>query len=298
MSFESDFKSAIEYIEENLTMNIDFNLVAKKAKCSSYHFQRLFSSLIGIPLSEYIRRRRITLAAMELQNSKARIIDIAMKYGYDSHSSFTRAFQGIQGVTPSKARFEGVTLTAYPPLNFQFILKGVNAMKYQIVEKQPCKLFGMDAVQTDGWTGNNYLEYADKVIENGSHDATNIAAGFPGVAQYMIEKNEWDVTKIHLLHLIHYWDENGVKYSMYGWELPENRVEERFTILEVPDTQWVVISAELDGDRAGISRCYNDLYVNWFPTSEYEQAPGCPIIEKYYEDNTELWMPIVKVRRK
>lgn len=294
MSFETDFKSAIEYIEENLTSNIDFNLVAQKAKCSSYHFQRLFSTLVGIPLSEYIRRRRITLAAMEIQNSNIRIIDIAMRYGYDSHSSFTRTFQTIQGVTPSKARIEGVKLMAYPPLNFQFILKGVDAMKYQIVETQPIKLFGMDVVQSDGWTAENYLEYADKVIDNGSHDATNKAAGFPGLAQEMIEKDEWDVTKIHLLQFIHFWDKDGCKYSMYGWELPENGVDERFTILQIPYTAWVVITVGLDGDRAGISRCYNDLYVNWFPTSVYEQAPERPIIEKYKEDYAELWMPITK----
>ena len=65
MPFASDFESAIEYIEENPVSDIDLNTVAKKAKCSSYHFQRMFSSLIGIPLSEYIRRRRLTLAAFE-----------------------------------------------------------------------------------------------------------------------------------------------------------------------------------------------------------------------------------------
>lgn len=294
MSFISDFESAIEYIEENLTTDIDFNMVAQKAKCSSYHFQRLFSSLIGIPLSEYIRRRRITLAAIEVQNSDIKIIDIALKYGYDSHSSFTRVFQTIQGVTPSKARVEGVTLMAYPPLTFQFILKGVEAMQYQIVEKQSYKVFGMDVVQTDSWTPEKFLENADRVIENGSHDAINIAAGFPGLTQEMIAKDEWDVTKIHLLHAIHFWDKAGNKHFMYGWELPENGVNEQFTILEIPSSLWVVITVQLDGDRSVISRCYNDLYVNWFPTSGYEQAPGCPVIEKYDAKNAELWMPIIK----
>lgn len=181
MSFVSDFESAIEYIEENLTADIDFSIVAQKAKCSSYHFQRLFSSLVGIPLSEYIRRRRITLAAMEIQNSDTKIMDIALKYGYDSHSSFTRAFQTIQHVTPSKARIQGVPLVAYAPLTFQLNLKGVDAMKYHIIEKPSYKVFGMDIVQTDGWTTENYLENADRVIENGSHDAINVAAGFPGL---------------------------------------------------------------------------------------------------------------------
>lgn len=294
MSFVSDFESAIEFIEENLATDIDFNVVAKKAMCSSYHFQRMFSSLIGIPLSEYIRRRRITLAAIEIQNSDVKIIDIALKYGYDSHSSFTRAFQLIQGVTPSKARIDGVTLVAYPPLSFQFILKGVEAMQYQIIETQPYKLFGMDVVQTDGWKPEKFLENADRVIENGSHDATNIAAGFPGLAQEMIAKNEWDVTKIHLLQAIHFWDEAGNKYFMYGWELPKGGVEEQFTILEIPFTSWVVVTVQLDGDRSVISRCYNDLYVNWFPSSGYEQAQGRPVIEKYNEKSAELWVPIIK----
>lgn len=294
MSFVADFKSAIEYIEENLTTDIDFNLVAKKAKCSSYHFQKMFSSLVGVPLSEYIRKRRMTLAAIEIQNSDKKIIDIALKYGYDSHSSFTRAFQLIHGMTPSKARIDGVPLMAYPTLSFQFILKGVEAMQYQMIETQPYKVFGMDVVQTDSWTSENFLENSDRVIENGSHDVTNIAAGFPGLAGEMIAKNEWDVTKIHLLQGIHFWDEAVKKYFMYGWELPETEVDERFTILEIPLTIWVVITVQLDGDRSAIISCYNDLYVNWFPTSGYEQAKGRPIIEKYDAKNAELWVPIIK----
>lgn len=72
-----------------------------------------------------------------------------------------------------------------------------------------------------------FLEYADRVIENGSHDAINVAAGFPGNAREMIAKGEWDLSKINLLHAIHFWDEEGKKYFMYGWELPETGVEER-----------------------------------------------------------------------
>lgn len=294
MSFVSDFECAIEYIEENLASEIDINMAAKRAKCSSYHFQRLFSSLIGIPLSEYIRRRRITMAAIELQNSDIKIIDVALKYGYDSHSSFTRTFQQIQGITPSKARMEGVPLVAYPPLSFQFILKGVEAMKYQIIETQAYQLFGTDIVKTDGWNTGDYLQYADRVIENGSHDATNVTAGFPGPAQEMIANDAWDISGIHLLQGIHFWDEAGTKYFMYGWELPKAGVSDRFTVLDVPQTAWVVVTVSLDGDRAAIARCYQDLYVNWFPSSGYEQAPGRPVIEKYEAENAVLWMPIIR----
>lgn len=95
---------AMNYIEANLTDEIDFEKVARLACCSEYHFKRMFSFLSGFTLSEYIRRRKLTLAALELHNSNIKVIDLAIKYGYDSPDSFTRAFQALHGVTPTKAR--------------------------------------------------------------------------------------------------------------------------------------------------------------------------------------------------
>lgn len=89
-------KNAIDYIENNLTNEIEYERIAQIALCSQYHFQRMFSFLIGVALSEYIRRRRLTLAAFDLQNSSEKIIDIALKYGYNSPDSFSRAFMAIQ----------------------------------------------------------------------------------------------------------------------------------------------------------------------------------------------------------
>jgi len=294
MSFTSDFERAIDYIDENLTSEIDLKCVAERANCSVYHFQRMFSFLIDLPLSEYIRRRRMTLAAFELQNSNAKVIDIAMKYGYDSHSSFTRAFQVVQGVTPSRARMEGVSLTAYPKLSFQFKLKGAEAMKYSIKKTASYKIFGLNPVQIDGWETKQFLEYADTIIEDGTHDAINLAAGFPGQALDMIKKDKWDIENLHLLQAIHFFDEVGKKHFMYGWECPERGVDERFTVLTVPAATWVVVTDTLDDERDSIKKSYEDLYVNWFPTSGYNQAPNIPIIEKYHRDKCELWMPIEK----
>lgn len=294
MSFVSDFEEAIDYIDEHLADEIDYEIVAEKAKCSVYHFQRMFSFLVELPLSEYIRKRRMTLAAFELQNTDAKVIDIAMKYGYDSHSSFTRAFQVVQGVTPSKARMDGVCLTAYPKLSFQFKLGGVEAMKYNIKQTAPYKLFGLNPVRIDSWETQRFLDYADAIIEDGTHDTINAAAGFPGPALEMIKSNNWDVRKLHLLQAIHFFDEAGNKHFMYGWECPEDGVDERFTILEIPATTWVVVTAALDGERDSIKKSYDDLYANWFPASRYNQAPNRPIIEKYERDKCELWMPIEK----
>lgn len=109
----------LEYIEENLTNNIDFKEVARLSSCSQSYFRRMFSILAGITLSEYIRRRRLTLAAFELNNFNVRILDIAIKYGYSSPDSFARAFQAFHGIMPSEARGYGQLLKAYTRITFQ-----------------------------------------------------------------------------------------------------------------------------------------------------------------------------------
>lgn len=109
----------LDYIEKNLANNIDFKEVATLASCSQSYFRRMFSILVGITLSEYIRRRRLTLAAFELNNRNMRISDIALKYGYRSPDSFARAFLDFYGVTPSEARSYGQWLKAYTRMTFQ-----------------------------------------------------------------------------------------------------------------------------------------------------------------------------------
>jgi AraC family transcriptional regulator len=111
--------AALEYIENNLDNDINYIEIARTACCSEYHFSRLFSSMAGITLSEYIRRRRLTLAAFEIQKSDINIIDVEVKYGYESADSFARAFQKIHGIKPSNARDKGVKLKAFPKISFQ-----------------------------------------------------------------------------------------------------------------------------------------------------------------------------------
>jgi AraC-like DNA-binding protein len=112
----------LDYLEKNMDGEINFDKVAKLAMRSSYHFHRMFSFITEIPLAEYIRRRRLTLAAQEFQNSQEKVIDIAVKYGYDSPDAFTRAFQKLHGVTPTVAREPGTVLKAYPRITFRLIM--------------------------------------------------------------------------------------------------------------------------------------------------------------------------------
>lgn len=134
--------NALAYIEEHLTEEIDYSEISKIAYCSEYHFKRMFSFLAGISLSEYIRRRRLTLAALDLKDTDLRIIDVAVKYGYNSADSFSRAFHSLHGILPSEARSENTQLKAYPRMTFQLSIKGGCEMRYRIVEKGPFKLVG------------------------------------------------------------------------------------------------------------------------------------------------------------
>ena len=104
MDWIERLNKAISYLEEHIKEETDYEQAAKIACCSTYHFQRMFTYMAGIPLSEYIRRRRMSLAAADLQRSDAKIMDIALKYGYASPTAFNRAFQNVHGITPSAAK--------------------------------------------------------------------------------------------------------------------------------------------------------------------------------------------------
>ncbi len=123
--------SAMEYIETNLADTISYDEIAHRACCSTYHFQRMFPFITGVTLSEYIRRRRLTLAAFELQTTGSKVIDVAMKYGYDSPEAFARAFKNLHGIMPISARDTGVSLKAYPRMSFHISIKGDVEMMIQ-----------------------------------------------------------------------------------------------------------------------------------------------------------------------
>lgn len=133
---------AIDYIEDNITEMIDYEEVAKQCYSSSYHFQRVFSILCGFTLGEYIRNRRLTLAGRELATTNAKVIDVAMKYGYESPDSFAKAFQKFHGILPSQARSNGSNLKAFSRLVLKFSLEGGTTMDYRIETKPALILLG------------------------------------------------------------------------------------------------------------------------------------------------------------
>ena len=137
------FQASIDYIEQNLTKELDIGKIAKKAALSSFYYQRIFGAMCGMTVGEYIRERRMTLAAQELAGSDCKVIDIALKYGYDSPDSFTKAFQRFHGITPVQAREKGVNLRSLAPLHIKITLEGGTMLDYKIVEKAAFTVVGI-----------------------------------------------------------------------------------------------------------------------------------------------------------
>lgn len=271
---------ALNYIEENLISEINFKEVARLAFCSEYHLQRMFSFLAGITLSEYIGRRRLTLPALELNNSNTRIIDLAVKYGYNSPDSFTRAFQGLHGITSSEARFNGRSLKAYPRMTFKLSVKGGSEMNYRIEEKEtfsivgikrkvPIIFNGVNPEIASMWRSLNG-ETINKLKELSNVEPLGVISASVNFSEgRMDEKGELD-------HYI------GVATTK---ECPNNLAQ-----LEVPASTWAVF--EVVGPFPGaLQNVWGRIYSEWFPSSSYQQAEGPEIL---WNENKDVNSPNFK----
>ena len=156
MEWVERLNQSMAYIEEHLTAEIDYEQLGRIACCSTYHYQRMFTYMAGITLAEYIRRRKLSLAAVDLRGGGARIIDIAEKYGYRSPTAFNRAFQSFHGIAPSAAKDEGVPVNSFSPIVFRIAVKGATEMKYRIETKEAFRIIGVSA-PLDKELENNFM---------------------------------------------------------------------------------------------------------------------------------------------
>jgi len=285
----SNMNKAMAYIEEHLTEDIDYSEISKIACCSEYHFKRMFSFLSGIGLSEYIRRRRLTLAALDLKDKSLRIIDVAVKYGYDSADSFSRAFHSMHGILPSEVRNSNIQLKAYPKMTFQLSIKGGCEMNYRIVEKGPFKIVGFKKRVPIIFNGVNpeiakmtellTPEVIKKLKALSNVEPTGIISASANFSEgRMEEKGELD----HYIGVATSSDETA-----------------EFDVLQVEDSTWAVFES-IGPYPETLQNVWGRIYSEWFPASGYEAVPGPEILWNESQDTkdsnyrSEIWIPVRK----
>lgn len=289
MDWLAHLNRAMQYIEENLTEDVDLKEAARHAHCSEYHFSRMFSFLAGVTLSEYIRRRRLTLAAFELQTSQVRIIDVAMKYGYNSADAFARAFQAMHGMPPSAAKSNGSLLKAYPRMTFQLTVQGGSAMNYRIVEKGPFRVVGiMKRVPIQFHGVNSEIESMWRSLT--PEDIIQLKALSDmeprGLIQASVNFSEERM------------EEKG-SLDHYVGAATSGECPEHWTKLEVSESTWAVFEA-VGPFPDTLQNVWGRIYSEWFPSASYELALGPEIVWHESADvssptfRSEVWIPVAK----
>lgn len=283
MDWLENMNRAMAYIEENLAEHITYDEIARLARCSTYHFQRMFPFVTGVTLSEYIRRRRLTLAARDLRTSGAKVLEIALRYGYESPEAFSRAFKNLHGISPQAARGAGVTLKAYPRMTFQMTVKGEHEMKYRMVQRDAFEVFGACAeISTDQEEAFAQVpQFFRQCDEDGTTDAINDLLG-------RFHDN-------HTISALYGFGPDSFTY-MLGNYLPKGLVvAPRFDVLAVPQAEWAVF----DVPGCDMQGMWRRIWTEWFPASGYEAEVG-PQFEMYYglarHENVfgEIWIPVKK----
>ncbi len=281
MEWIERLNSAINYIEEHLADDIDYKQVAKVACCSTYHFQRMFAYMADVPLSEYIRRRRMTMAAVDLQSCQEKISDVALKYGYDSPTAFNRAFQSVHGVAPSLVKAGGISLKSFSPISFKITIKGAVEMDYRIEKKDAFRIVGIAEPL------HNEIEKNFEIVPQMWQKAS-----MNGMIQKLTSMMNSE--PMGLLGVSACNDMDSWRYfiAVASTQSIDNTLEE----YTVPPSTWVVFSGE--GTAQTVQELEKRIVTEWLPTSGYEYA-NAPDIEVYLSAdpvNTkyEVWIPVVK----
>ena len=287
-----------DYIEAHMSEDMDYCDLANIVCCSVYQFGRIFSYVVGISLSEYVRRRRLSQAALELQGGDKKVIDVALRYGYNSSDAFTRAFSAMHGVTPKEACTFGVKLKLYPRITFHISIKGDVDMEYRIEQK--------DAVHCVGIVKN-----FGKVTVNES--ALHWTEVKPDIWQFwdhfLDEGGNVIIRDKYKLYRAPFWQvgmnevlENSDTIVSIGAEVREGEEYPELTRFTIPAQMWAVFICRgtLNQKVHPATQTMTRVLSEWLPSSGYELLKGIDL-ETYGPGNTnsddyfcEIWLPVKK----
>lgn len=285
MGWIENIGDAINYIEDHIMDDLNVDKIASHVYLSPYYFQKGFSMLCGYTVGEYIRQRRLTLAGSELVSTNQRVIDIALKYGYDSPDSFTKAFARFHGVTPASVRKDGALLRSFASLKILFKLEGGNVMDYKIVEKESFTIIG---VSRRFRYETAQAEIPDFWADHFQSEASKHICGMYGAC---IEEGKSGSEEFEYLIADNY--------------QPQTEIAEGLVTRIIPKLTWAVFPCK--GPMPGaIQETNNKIYSEWLPNCrDYEIAAGFNIEmygdptglpqgtgdENYY---SEIWIPVKK----
>lgn len=291
MNVLEQLNKAMAYIEKHLEGDIDIGRAAQIACCSEYHFRRMFSFLAGMSLGEYIRNRRLAVAASVLSTTDAKVIDVALRFGYESPDAFSKAFQAMHGITPMQAK-KGAATRAFLPMIFHLSIKGGYKMDVRIVEKS--------AFQIIGASGRIPLIYHGK----NSHTAEVWKKLKQEDLLVLMEYSTMEPKGILNVYT-NYEDKatEGTTVDMFvgiaADKALDERLMKRFDVLPVAASLWAVFTS-VGAFPAAAQETWARIADTWFPSSEYEMTGGPEMT--WYESydfgrpdfKTEIWIPIKK----
>ncbi len=297
MEWLDRMNDALAYMEDNLQGEISYEEAARSACLSVYHFQRMFSFIAGVPLSEYLRRRRMTMAALDLQQG-GKVLDVALRYGYESPTAFNRAFQSVHGVPPSAAQRPDTVLKAFPRIGFQVSIKGEVEMEYRIVKKDAFRVVGVrDPIKIE--------PLPEKADIGKDFDPAAVEESFKRIPIFWQESAEnGKIAEIcgmigkepmGLLGVSDCSNTGGSNYYYIAASTDKPVPAGMYECL-IPACTWAVFPGE--GLPSSIADLQKRIYAEWLPSSGYEWD-NAPDIEVYLDDNPthmkyEVWLPVVK----
>ncbi len=291
MNWIESLQKSIDYLEDHLDSEINVEDAATAANVSVFHFQRIFMVLTDISVMEYVRRRRLTLAAQELALKTVKVIDVALKYGYETPEAFAKAFKRQHGMSPSDARSSQKGLISYNRLVISVQLKGAYPMKVRIEEKEAFKIVGVKRTFScdNGENTREIPKMWQEVHQNGINDElthlnNGAVKGMLGVCRMMDTSTS----------TMEYW----IATAMEGNEIPE-----RYEAYEIPSATYAIFEVVGPMPEA-IQTMWEKIYSEWFPSSSYRPS-GSAELEVYSNDNatkadyySEIWIPVVNKESK
>jgi AraC family transcriptional regulator len=278
--------AALDLLERNLADGapVDTTAMARVAATSEHHVRRMFSALAGMPIGEYARRRRMTIAAADVLGAGAALLDVAVRHGYGSTEAFTRAFRAVHGVSPGQVRRDRSALLSQPRITFHITVEGSAAMRYRIVEKSPFRIVGVSARVPLVHLGRNTAieqfvrsvpaAVREEIAGSSDQDPAGVVSVIDGLDEARTE---------------------GAELDFWHAAVTSRPCPDDLDCLEVPAGAWLVLTGTGSYPEA-MQQLWRDAYGQWFPSNPWRTRPGPELLRvELHADGTgdaELWLPI------